>query len=238
MRDKRSFTFKQFEIYHHQSTMKVGTDGVLLGAWVNVANATRILDVGTGTGLIALMLAQRTAPEVFLEGIEISEPDFLQARENVSHSAWVDKIQLHAISLQQFESEPFDLIVCNPPYFKESYKPTGLLRTQARHTITLSEQDLLVHSKRLLRSSGALNVILPDSEGREFIEQAVIAGWHCSRICAFQSRSEKPIERLLLEFRLSPIPVKNEKLVLYKEGKGDEWSDAYRELTRDFYLRS
>lgn len=236
MRDKKIFRFKHFNIHHHQATMKVGTDGVLLGAWVDVTDARRILDVGTGTGLIALMLAQRTPPDVLIDGIEISESDVQQARENIRLSPWPEKVQIHYRSLQEFQAEPYDFIVSNPPYFNRSYQPPGLLRTQARHTITLSAQDLLEHSKRLLRETGTLAVILPEPEGRHLLTLAEQAGWYCTRESIFQSRKEKPIERLLLEFKLFESATKKESLVLYSSG--ENWSDDYRVLTRDFYLKS
>lgn len=236
MRDKKIFRFKHFAIHHHQATMKVGTDGVLLGAWVNVTEARRILDVGTGTGLIALMLAQRTPTQVQIDGIEISESDVQQARQNIRLSPWPEKVQVHHGSLQKFQAEPYDLIVSNPPYFNKSYPPPELLRTQARHSITLSAQDLLEHSKRLIRETGTLGVILPENEGRHLLSLAEQTGWYCTRECIFQSRKEKPVERLLLEFQRFPSSTKKESLVLYSTG--ENWSNAYRALTRDFYLKS
>jgi tRNA1Val (adenine37-N6)-methyltransferase len=235
MRDKSVFRFKQFNISHRKATMKVGTDGVLLGAWINLENATRILDVGTGTGVIALMLAQRTQPHVCINAIDISEEDCEVARENVSQSPWPDKVVVQHTALQQFVSEPFDLIVSNPPYFINSFKPLAEKRMQARHTETLSQIDLLHHSKRLLSPAGRLSVILPETEAQQLITLSSTQGWFCNRQCAFRARTTKPVERLLMEFSFHPKPEIMEDLVLYKTG--NDWSDGYRALTRDFYLK-
>jgi tRNA1Val (adenine37-N6)-methyltransferase len=156
MRDKSVFRFKKFNISHRQATMKVGTDGVLLGAWTNLENAKRILDVGTGTGVIALNAGPAHTARSAHYAIDLSEEDCEVAQENVSQSPWPDKVVVQHTSVQQFVSEPFDLIVSNPPYFINSYKPPTEKRMQARHTETLSQFDLLHHSKRLLSPAGRL----------------------------------------------------------------------------------
>lgn len=235
MRVADKFDFKQFSIYHDRSTMKVGTDGVLLGAWTDITQAKRILDVGTGSGVIALMLAQRTQEGIHIDAIDISPTDCEQARENATRSPWPNKIAVHNKSLQQFESKPYDLVISNPPYFINSYKPPTLNRANARHTETLEHRELLTHAKRLLTNTGKLAVVLPYAEANQFHTIAEHDGWHCSRKCTFKTRINKPIERVLLEFQSTDSQLKEEILVLYDENS--EWSKAYRDLTKDFYLR-
>jgi tRNA1Val (adenine37-N6)-methyltransferase len=235
MRNKSIFKFKQFNIGHSQATMKVGTDGVLLGAWTSLLNSKRILDVGTGSGVIALMLAQRTQPEVYIDAIDLSLEDCEVAKENVAQSPWPEKIKVHHSALQNFSAEPYDLIVSNPPYFINSYKPPTEKRTRARHTETLSQQDLLLHGKRLLHPNGRLSVILPETEAHHLISLSARQGWFCNRKCTFRSRANKPVERLLLELSFQPLPESIQELVLYQ--KDEVWSEAYQELTRDFYLK-
>ncbi|MBX2915059.1 MAG: methyltransferase [Cyclobacteriaceae bacterium] len=236
MRDKSIFRFKQFSIAHKKATMKVGTDGVLLGAWASVTNARRILDVGTGSGVIALMLAQRTQPDTHIDAIDISEDDCKVAQENVGQSPWPKKVTIQPCSLQELISEPYDVIVSNPPYFINSYKPPGAKRTRARHTETLSQHDLLYHSKRLLSPSGKLTVILPETEAGKLVELSYKSGWFCTRKCLFRSRQAKPVERVLLELSLQFEPLHAEELVLYESG--ENWSKAYKNLTNAFYLKA
>ncbi|MBX2897728.1 MAG: methyltransferase [Cyclobacteriaceae bacterium] len=236
MRDKSVFRFKQFSISHHKATMKVGTDAVLLGAWVSVLPAKRMLDVGCGSGVIALMLAQRTQAHVHIDAIDISADDCQVANQNVADSPWATKIRVQHIALQEFKAAPYDLIVSNPPYFSNSFKPPTSKRMQARHTETLSHNDLLTHSSRLLSPAGKLSVILPEPEGQQFIMHAQRTGWYCNRMCYFKTRADKPAERLMVELSFQKETLYPEELILY-QNKHD-WSDAYLNLTRDFYLKT
>ncbi len=215
--------------------MKVGTDAVLLGAWVDVSKAQKILDVGTGCGIIALMLAQRTLADVMIEGIEIAEQDAEQAIENTHKSPWSKRIKVTHKSLQEFNTTTsFDLIVSNPPYFINSQLPPAHYRAKARHTQSLSYQELIDHSIRLLKKEGRLAVVLPYTEGKNFVNLASHRGLICIRQLAFYSRSEKPQERWLFEFSINPHPLTKETLILH--GEGETWSDEYKMLTHDFYI--
>jgi tRNA1Val (adenine37-N6)-methyltransferase len=234
----KQFHFKKFSVRHDRSGMKVGTDGVLLGAWADVSQATHILDIGTGTGVIALMLAQRTQPFVKIEAIEIDKHAFEDVKENFISSPWSDRLMLHHGSVQDFTpTKQFDLIVSNPPYFQSSFKPANAKRVVARHTENLSFLDLLQASKRHLSEKGALNVVLPYTEGLQFISLASQNGFHCSRKWSFKSREDKPVERLLLEFLKNPTATKIGQLVLYNASKDEEWSEEYCKLTKEFYLK-
>jgi tRNA1Val (adenine37-N6)-methyltransferase len=231
------FHFKQFTVRHDRSTMKVGTDGVLLGAWADIANSKHILDIGTGSGVIALMLAQRTASDVMIDAVEVEKEDAEQAEENVEHSPWPQRIKVHASSIQNYKSdELYDLIVSNPPYFNNSAKPPNEKRIQARHTTTLPYDVLLRHVKQLLKPSGKLAVILPFTEGIEFETLASQEDLFCVRKTAFRTRREKPIERWLMEFSQSKKMLVEHEILLYNDGL--EWSDDYLRLTRDFYLKA
>lgn len=232
---KDIFHFKQFSVKHDRCAHKVGTDGVLLGAWLDVQNTNRILDIGTGSGVIALMLAQRTQSHVQIDAIDISTKDCEQAKENVANSPWTDKVKIVHVELQKFESEPYDLIVSNPPFFIDSAKPPAEERTRARHSEALPPEELLAHAKRLLTSKGKLCAILPVNEAQSFISLAETQSWSCSRVCEFRARANKPPERLLFQLQLEKNEVIKESLILYE--KGEEWTTIYKNLTRDFYLK-
>jgi tRNA1Val (adenine37-N6)-methyltransferase len=229
------FQFKQFKIHHDRATMKVGTDGVLLGAWAKIEDAQNILDIGTGTGLIALMLAQRTNPSTHIDGVEIEVHNFEQAIENVNQSPWRERISIHHSRIQDFyPPKQYDLIISNPPYFQNSYQAPDEKRTIARHTISLSFLDLIKSVERLLSAKGKFNVILPYQEGLTFTDLISEHGFHCTRKWNFRTRKEKPIERLLLEFSYKPQKLEENEVHLYSSG--EIWSDDYKLLTKEFYL--
>jgi tRNA1Val (adenine37-N6)-methyltransferase len=214
--------------------MKVGTDGVLLGSWANVSAANAILDIGTGSGLIALMLAQRTHANTSINAVEIDSESAIQATDNVRQSPWPEKIKIHTTSIQDFKSDTkYDLIVSNPPFFVNSLSPPSEKRKSARHSWLLPHQDLLHSSQRLISDKGILTVILPVSEGNDFIATAQFFGFYLRRQGAFYTRDTKPQERWLFEFAREPGSVDIQKLVLYD---GDEWSIEYKKLVSDFYL--
>lgn len=234
-RQDKIFHFKRFSVQHDRSAMKVGTDAVLLGAWANIENAKRILDVGTGSGVIALMLAQRSIEYSVIDAIDIGAADAEQARKNVLHSPWPKKVVVYERRLQEFDTdEKYDLIVSNPPYFVNSLQPPSMERTKARHANELTFDELITHSLRLLNSNGKLSVILPVVEGEVFTSIAIKNGLHLVRETAFYSREEKPQERWLLEFSTEPQKKISDTLILYDVA--GEKSAAYRELTGEFYL--
>ncbi len=229
------FHFKQFSVSHKRSSMKVGTDGVLLGAWVNIGGAQTILDIGTGTGLIALMLAQRTPSNVCIDAIEVDAKACMDADENIRASPWTEKITLHQTAIQSYQPEKkYDLIISNPPYFINSFKPPDKSRHVARHTDTLTFEELIQASLRLLEPEGRLAVILPQTEGQLFLSLAQRKGLFCIRQWTFRSRIHKPIERLLLEFGRHPAKPEMGELLLYDQG--EKWSEGYIALTKEFYL--
>ena len=217
--------------------MKVGTDGVLLGAWARVENACRILDVGTGTGIIALMAAQRNQAAQIL-AIDIDPQAVDQAKENAGRSIFSQKISIAQHSLHEFASinrEPFDVILCNPPFFENSLKPPARQRSMARHSESLPLEELLACAKVLLSEKGNISLILPSDRLQK--AEAV-----CEKLSLFITRKTfvKPLpesqpKRVLLE--ISPefkIP-EEEKIVI--ELLRHKYSDEYIRLTKDFYLK-
>jgi tRNA1Val (adenine37-N6)-methyltransferase len=231
------FSFKQFTIFHDKCAMKVGIDGVLLGAWANRTNTKKILDIGTGTGLIALMLAQRCNANI--QAIDIEESAILQARENISRSLWSDRIQAQGISLQEFTkttTERFDLIVSNPPYFINSTKAPAESRNTARHTDTLTHEELIDQSIKLLELTGRICVILPINEGLECVAYAEAKGLFCTKQVMVFPKPNTPAKRVLLEFCKKFNPKEISELTIESEIR-HHYSAEFAALAKDFYLK-
>jgi len=236
MNPGKGFRFKQFTVTDDQCQMKVGTDGVLLGAWAGVSNATRILDVGTGSGLIALMLAQRTPPGTLIDAIEPAAADAGQARSNAFHSPWHNRLKVHESAIQDFHpSYTYDLIVSNPPFFSSSLLPPSGARAQARHTVGLTHTALIECVQRLLDINGRFALVLPFTEGDLLRKTAHGFGLGVIRSLAFYTRPGKKQERWLFELDRSGAVEQKETLTLYS-GQGPQWSPGYRGLTQQFYL--
>lgn len=215
--------------------MKVGTDGVLLGAWCQVGNAKRILDIGTGSGVIALMLAQRSSTHACVDAIEISELSASQAAANVQASPWPDKVQVIPGDVKAFQTtHSYDLIVSNPPYFSNSLLPPNQGRMAARHDGDLSFLELVAALNRLLNKDGTFCLILPVAEATEFRKISQLAGLHLSRLTKFQTRAAKPPERELMAFVRNQTTTIEDTLLLYDAA--NRKSEDYLRLTGDFYL--
>lgn len=226
--------------------MKVGTDAVLLGAWAKLDGAHRILDIGTGSGLIALIAAQRTDASCVIDGIEIQEPDSLQAMANAAGSPWADRVRIIHSSVQEYQPPwQYDVILCNPPYFRNSLKPSKEGRATARHTVTLDPPALVAAFDRLLSPSGCVSVIMPPVEALALISLMRGATMYPIRRCEFRTRTGRKAERLLLTFARArhsasgtgeePVVAADETgLVLYADGS--RWTREYSELTKELYL--
>ena len=234
---KDSFTFKQFVVRQERCAMKVGTDGTLLGAWAELAKADgRVLDIGTGTGLMALMMAQRY-PKARVTAIDIDEMAVSQARENVARSPFADRIEVRQADVNAFEpTEMFDSIVCNPPFFNHALVCPDNQRTQARHTTSLSYQQLMSAAWRLLNEEGLFSVIIPNDFFRQLESEAHLAGFFLTRVFGVRTIEGKPIKRYLIELRKNPQTemIKKEVLIDDSPNVRSEW---YRELTKDFYIK-
>ncbi len=231
------FSFKQFTVFHHKCAMKVGIDGVLLGAWADVSNTENALDVGTGSGLIALMLAQRCDAEI--KGIDIEPNAVIQAYENVNDSPWKLRISIEQTSLQDFaENSPkkYDLIVSNPPYFVDSLKNPDENRTLARHTDSLSHTELLLYSNLLLTHIGKLAVILPLNQGLEMIKNAEKTKFYCNKITYVYPKPDVDIKRVLLEFSQEKQTQQIDSIVI-ETSQRHEYTSEFTELLKDYYLK-
>jgi tRNA1Val (adenine37-N6)-methyltransferase len=228
------FNFKQFTINQEESAFKVGTDGVLLGAYADVKGAKRILDIGTGTGLIALMLAQRCDAEIV--AIEPDHDSFLQSRENINSSRWADRISVIESTLQEFDdTKKFDLIVTNPPYFSDSIHNPDTRKASARHNDTLPSDDILGKSSGLLSENGKLQLIMPFIEGNIFMAAAADYGFFCNDILRIKPLPTSEIRRLIMAFGRERKRVA-EKFLTIEHGKRHEFTKEYKKLTGDFYL--
>lgn len=233
----KGFTFKQFHIDHSRCAMKVGTDGTLLGAWATLPANGRILDIGTGTGLIAIMAAQRTV-EARITAIDIDPDCITQAKENATASPWSERIDIVHTPLQEFATdEKFDVIVSNPPYFVDSFLSPDASRSTARHTDTLSFNELTQGVLRLLAQEGRFALILPQPEMALFLT-AARGRLFVTRRCEVWSTPTSGIRRIMSELSMTPPqrPPLTEKLIIEDNGP-QGYSEEYRALTRDFYLK-
>ena len=237
------FRFQQFLVRHDRCAMKVGTDGVLLGAWAR--GGERILDIGTGTGLIALMMAQRYE-HAMVDAVEIDAEACLQAEENVADSPFANRIHVVCDSIQQFAMEEnhhspspqkiYDAIVSNPPFFENALKNPDKGRLVARHSDTLPFSDLFKAVKKLLADEGEFSVVIPTEYRGRIEEEALLQGFSLARICAIKTTPRKPIRRYLLAFRRHPSANIEENVGIL-ETQPNVRSEWYENLTKDFYIK-
>ncbi len=226
------FKFKKFSIVQSKSAMKVGTDGVLLGSWVNCLNAKKILDIGTGTGLISLMIAQRNN-ECNITAVEIDKETSEEANININNSKWRDRISIINISINNFiTSDKFDFIVSNPPYFPANFSKNK--RAIARHTNLLSFQDLIRTTVKLLSSKGIFAVILPKIAEAIFCKTANANKLFLIRICQVKGQKNSDVKRVLLEFSFEKSSLDSDSLVI--EELRHIYTNKYIDLCQDFYL--
>lgn len=235
------FRFKKFTVRQELCAMKVGTDGVLLGAWPPVDGAASLLDIGTGTGLVALMLAQRRSafPSIFhIDAIDIDEPATRQAELNITASPYGEQISVHHASLQTFTAATdrrYDLIVSNPPYFDRSLKCPDPQRSLARHSDTLPLPALLECSRTLLAPGGRLALILPLSRQPELQAAATSCELHIARTTYVVPTKGNPPKRILVELR-TVLPQEEQSDTLVIEVTRHQYTEEFTALMRDFYL--
>jgi len=217
--------------------MKVGIDGVLLGAWCEVKNIECALDVGTGSGLIALMVAQRSNAEI--DAIDIDENALVQSKLNFSDSPWAQRLNAIRKPLQEFSQvceKKYDLIVSNPPYFIDSLKAPDLQRSVARHADSLSHSELLENAIPLLNKTGRICLILPVNEGIKCTEIANKLGLNCDKQVMVYPKPEAASKRLLLQFSFSKLETMKSGITIETENR-HVYTDEFSELLKDFYLK-
>ena len=240
------FQFKQFLVKQERSVFKVGTDGVLLGAWATVDDTESILDIGTGTGLIALMLAQRTEAikqsqkaNARIVALEIERASYEEALENVQASPWNDRITVISQSFQDYSRGGpgiFDLIVTNPPFYRGSLKPQNYGKEISRHDTSLRLTELVSGMPKLLSQDGKFCVILPVEESEKVQQLGRLKDLFLVRMLLVRPTEKLPVKRHLLEFRRSPALEPDISEIVIEGDARHEYTEPYRELTRDFYL--
>ncbi len=232
------FSFKQFRIQHDKCAMKVGTDGILLGAWADIHHAKRICDLGTGTGLIALMLAQRTDDNTQIIGIEIDPCAAEQAQENVKQSKWRHKIQIIQQDIIEFtqncgeKKQRFDLIVANPPYFAQGIDCRNAQRNIARYTQQYDHLAWLMAANQCLSEQGKIQFILPVEQAENLIKSTAL---YCNQRCEIIPKQGKIPHRMLLSFERMEKEKKVSQLVIYDQN--NQYTHEFVELTKEFYLK-
>lgn len=233
----KPFKFKQFSIHQDRCAMKIGTDGVLLGAWANIDHKPNaILDIGAGTGILSLMLAQRSTAEN-LEAIEIDEGAYEQCVENFEASPWADRLFCYHAGLDEFLEaleEPYDLIISNPPFYTEAVPSGNAPRDRARQNRSLPFEELLEGASKLLSPEGLFSTVIPFKEEAEFVTLAASFGLFPSSILRVRGNPLTALKRSLLEFRFKEDKVMEDELTI--EVKRHTYTKEYIELTKAFYL--
>jgi tRNA1Val (adenine37-N6)-methyltransferase len=233
------FAFKKFSVNQDKTAMKIGTDAVLLGAWCPIDNhPNTILDIGTGSGIIALMLAQRTEAQQ-IDALEIEENAYEQAVDNFENSPWSDRLFCFHAGLDEFVDDPeveYDLIVSNPPFYVEDYKTSDAQRDLARFQDAMPFEDLVAAVDLLLSDNGVFAVIIPFKEEERFIDLCAEMELFPTKITRVKGANNRPIVRSLMAFkRFELTTLTADELVI--EINRHEYTDAYIELTKDFYLK-
>lgn len=227
------FICKEFSIVQHADVLKLGTDAITLGCITEFSNPTNILDIGTGTGILTLMMAQKYQAQ--FTAIDILEESFMCASHNFEQSKWAHTIHCQQISLQDFcisTHELFDGIICNPPFFSNSLRNNNTTKTIARHTAALSPADLFACSQSLLTHRGILSIIIPSSEKQIFCEQALYNNLHTIKEVEISPFIESDSNRIILQFSKTWNALQH--TYIYIRNKDKTYSQAYKELTKDF----
>jgi len=231
---KNIFKFKQFEVLQEQSGMKIGTDGVLLGAWIDLNNAKHILDIGTGTGLLALMCAQRHKTAL-ITAVEIEEKAVDEARYNFAKSPWAKRLEIIKTDFKQFMSNnKFDIIISNPPFFDEKVLSTKHQRNLARNAENLPLQTLLAKAKEMMTDKGTINLILPVTKLEILEKNLKNEQLYLQKICFVKGRKEVAVKRILVQIGRKNVPIEKSELII--EIDRHVYTEKYKALTGDFYL--
>ena len=235
---KKPFQFKEFAIHHDQCAMKIGTDAVLLGAWASIKNnPNSILDIGSGTGVLTLMLAQRCQAEL-IDAIEIDDDAYEQCVSNFENSPWADRLFCYHASLEEFVVEiedKYDFIISNPPFYSEDYKTENEQRDLARFTDALPFDHLIDGVSKLLSEDGVFTVIIPFKEENDFRALASKVNLFANRILHIKGSPTSEFKRSLIEFSFRESETKIDDLII--ETARHQYTQDYINLTKDFYLK-
>ena len=235
---QKPFKFKEFQVNQDQCAMKIGTDAVLLGAWTSIKqNPFAILDIGAGTGVLSLVLAQRSHAEV-IDAIEIDDDAYEQCVDNFENAPWSDRLFCYHASLEEFTEEiedKYDLIISNPPFYSEDFKTENMQRDIARFTDAMPFNHLIESVFSLLSEDGVFSVIIPFKEEATFIELASKVHLFPNRILHVKGNPSSEIKRSLLEFSFRESEIKKEELII--ETTRHQYTEDYINLTKDFYLK-
>jgi len=238
MTSHKPFVFKKFELKQGKCAMKIGTDAVLLGAWTSVENRPfSILDIGAGTGVLALMLAQRSNAEL-IDAVEIDDQAYEQCVDNFEASPWGDRLFCYHASLEEFVDEieeRYDLIISNPPFYSEDYKSDNSQRDLARFSDAMPFGHLVESASKLLSEAGIFSVIIPFKEETSFIELASSFKLFPNRILRVQGNVTSEFKRSLIEFSFRKSDIKTDTLII--ETERHQYTEKYINLTKDFYLK-
>ncbi len=220
------FQFSQFDLYQDRCAHRLGTDSMLLGCWVN-PQAERILDIGTGSGVLALMLAQRNELAQ-IDAIEIDPESVAQAQQNFAASPWSERLQSFQADFKNWQNQPYDLLICNPPYFDTPKRAVQQARANARHTDTLTHAEILDHAVRLLMPAGRLAMVLPIQAATD-LRRSLAEPWHIARWCQVRHSVQHPFKRVLIELGLEPQISEESEFEIH--ASNGEYSEAYLALT-------
>lgn len=238
---KKPFQFKEFSIHQDKTAMKVGTDGVLLGAWCAVDQyPNAILDIGSGTGVIALMLAQRS-DAMTIDAVELDEDAYEQTVVNFEKSDWGDRLYGYHATFQEFaaeiaaEEESYDLIVSNPPFYTDTFESEDASRNKARFTSALSFEELVAGVSKILSEKGVFSTIIPFKEEDKFIHLAKEHHLFLNRVCRVQGNTTSEVKRSLLAFSSEETEIQETHLII--ETARHQYTEDYVNLTKDFYLK-
>ncbi len=232
------FHFKQFSLYHHRSTMKVGTDSVLLGSWCNVGNPNKVLDIGTGSGVLAILLASRC--DAIVDAIELDPSSAEEAKENFYNSSFSNRLKIIQDDFRIFSSttkSKYDLIISNPPFFTNGIVSEKPSRKEARHTLNLDHNSLLIGIAKILNPDGKLCVVLPYDISNEFIVNAAKYNLHLHRKLIIRPKKELKPNRINIEFRHSkPKEISSEEIIIRNDE--NDYTDQYKEIVKAYLLKT
>lgn len=234
--DCRPFFFKKFGMFHHRSTMRIGTDAVLFAQWVDVASSDNALDIGTGSGVIPLILAQKGVGSV--DAVELDSDSYEEAALNFKISVYSDRLAVIQNDVRNYAdnvNKKYDLIVSNPPYYASDVKPIKEKKVMARHVSTLSFRDLLISAKKMMKENARFALVLPHYESRLFIKEAESLGFNLQKEFLISPIDGKEPNRVNMQFVLNEVENAESKLFTIRN-KDYSYTEEYKEFLKDYYL--